>query len=316
MYYSFLLFLLLFIACKPPVRPTPPPADASPEELAISGASVMIGVGDIASCNSNGDELTAAIVDSVLRADSIANVEDVVFTMGDNAYPNGSDQDFADCYTPSWGDSAKRLIKKTRPTPGNHEHAVFGAAAYYEYFGKNAGEPKKGYYSYDHGEWHVVALNSEIVVNPRFTDADRSAQIDWLVADLKGSNKKCTVAYWHHPRFSSGWHGSDRQIEPLWVALYEGGVDLVLNGHDHHYERFHPMAPGGVADSAKGIVQIVAGTGGGELRGLRGSFELNSAAQVQGQFGVVKLTLGAEGWRSAFLATNGAVYDSNTGACH
>jgi acid phosphatase type 7 len=311
----FLILILFLLACQPRVLPTPPPADAPAELVALTGAAVMIGVGDIAACDSDGDELTAAIVDSVLKADSVANVHNVVFTLGDNAYPSGSDRDFALCFGPSWGDSAKRIMRKVRPSPGNHEHAIFGAAAYYEYFGKSAGPPQKGYYSYELGEWHVIALNSEIVVNGVFTAIERQAQLDWLADDLKANKKKCTVAYWHHPRFSSGWHGSDRRIEVLWGLLYDGGADLILNGHDHHYERFRPMSPAGLEDSTRGIVQILAGTGGGELRGLN-PLVANSAAQVQGHFGVLKLTLGAEEWRSAFLGTNGRVYDGNLGRCH
>lgn len=313
--YPCLAALLLVATCKPAVQTTPPPADASAEAVAMTGASVMIGVGDIASCTSQGDEQTAALVDSVLKADSAAIVEDVVFTLGDNAYPDGSDRDFSLCFTPSWGDSTKRIIKRLRPTPGNHEHSVFGAAAYYEYFGKRAGEPKKGYYSYNLGEWHVIALNSEIIVNDVFTPEDRKAQEDWLNDDLKFNTKKCTVAYFHNPRFSSGWHGGDRRLAGLWQLLYDNNVDLILNGHDHHYERFNPMTPAGLADSVRGIVEIVAGTGGGELRGMK-TVTPNSAFRVQGHFGVIKLTLGKEEWRSAFLSVNGRVYDPSGGTCH
>jgi hypothetical protein len=311
-----LALLLAVPACKPPVRTTPPPADAPAEAVAITGASVMIGAGDIASCTSQGDEETAALVDSVLKADSAAIVEDVVFSLGDNAYPDGSDRDFALCFTPSWGDSAKRIIKRLRPAPGNHEHYIFGASPYYQYFGKKAGEPRKGYYSYNVGEWHVVVLNSEIIVNPVFTAEERKLQEDWLNDDLKLNTKKCTLAYWHNPRFSSGWHGTDRLLAPLWQMLYENNVDLVLNGHDHNYERFLPLTPAGVVDSARGIVELVAGTGGGELRGLRNPVAPNSAARVQGHFGVLKLTLGKEEWRSAFLSVNGRVYDPSGGRCH
>lgn len=303
-------------ACKPPVHTTPPPADAPAEVVALTGASVMIGAGDIASCRSQGDELTAALVDSVLKADSAAIVENAVFTLGDNAYPEGSDRDFALCFTPSWGDSAKGIMKHIRPAPGNHEHAIFGAAPYYEYFGKRAGEPRKGYYSYTVGEWHVIVLNSEVVVNPVFTEAERKAQIDWLNDDLKFNTKKCTLAYWHNPRFSSGWHGSDRLLAGFWQLLYEANVDLILNGHDHNYERFKPMTPAGLVDSTKGIVELIAGTGGGELRGLRNPPAPNSAGRVQGHFGVIKLTLGKEEWRSAFLSVNGKVYDPSGGRCH
>jgi acid phosphatase type 7 len=311
-----LLLLVVLPACRPQVDPTPPPADAPAEVVALTGAAILIGVGDIAACDSRGDELTAAIVDSVLRADSVAQVENVVFTLGDNAYPDGSAQNFARCFTPSWGDPARRIMRNIRPSPGNHEHLTVDAAPYYEYFGDNAGSPSKGYYSYNIGEWRAIALNSEIVVNGLFSEADRTAQLEWLAEDLKANAKKCTVAYWHHPRFSSGWHGSDRRLASFWSILYDAGVDLVLSGHDHHYERFHPLTPTGVVDSARGIVQILAGTGGGEVRGLRDPLAPHSAVRVQGHFGVVKLTLGAEEWRSAFLATNGGVYDASGGKCH
>jgi hypothetical protein len=309
-------FLLVLIACKPKVNTTPPPADAPAEAVALTGASVMIGAGDIASCTSEGDEFTAALVDSVLKADSAAGVADAVFSLGDNAYPDGSDRDFALCFTPSWGDTAKRIIKRIYPAPGNHEHSIFGAAPYYEYFGKRAGEPRKGFYSYNFGEWHVIVLNSEIVVNSVFTPEERKAQEDWLNDDLKFNTRKCTLAYWHNPRFSSGWHGSDRLLAGLWTQLYNSDVDLILNGHDHDYERFKPMTPAGLADSTRGIVEIVVGTGGGELRGMRNTVVPNSAVRVQGHFGVLKLTLGKEEWRSAFLSVNGRVYDPSGGKCH
>lgn len=303
-------------ACKPSMHTTPPPAEASAEAVALTGASVMIGAGDIASCTSQGDEQTATLVDSVLKADSAAIVEDVVFTLGDNAYPEGSDRAFSQCFVPSWGDSTKRIIKRIRPSPGNHEHQIFGAAPYYEYFGKRAGEPRKGYYSYNVGDWHAIVLNSEIIVNPVFTAEERKAQEDWLNDDLKFNTKVCTVAYWHNPRFSSGWHGTDRLLAPLWQMLYDNNVDLILNGHDHNYERFKPMTPAGLVDSTRGMVELVAGTGGGELRGIRSTVAPNSVARVQGHFGVIKLTLGKQEWRSAFLATNGKVYDPSGGRCH
>ena len=110
-----------------------------------------------------------------------------------------------------------------------------GGAVRYQYFGKKAGEPKKGYYSYDVGEWHVLVLDSEIAVSPGFTDADRKSQEDWLRSDLKSSSKPCTLAYWHNPRFSSGVHGSDPTLRPFWQILYDGKADRVLNGHDHHH---------------------------------------------------------------------------------
>lgn len=310
----FVVFLAA-LSCKPPVQMTPPVATASAAQVALSGASVLIGTGDIAVCGTSGDEETAKLVDSVLRADSAAKVHDEVFTLGDNAYPSGSARDYALCFAPSWGDSSRLIMKNIRPAPGNHEHLTNGAAPYYQYFGSRAGSPSKGYYSYDVGAWHAIVLNSEIVVNSAFTPADRLAQEQWLAQDLKAHNQKCTLAYWHHPRFSSGWHGSDPLLAPFWAILYDGGADLVLNGHDHDYERFLPQTPAGTVDSVKGITEIIVGTGGGDLRGY-GKIVPNSATRIQGHFGVLKLTIGAAEWRSAFLDVNGRVWDQAGGVCH
>jgi hypothetical protein len=161
---------LAIVACKIKASTTPPPADAPAELLALTGAKVLIGTGDIASCTSQGDEQTALLVDSMLKADSAAGVEDVVMALGDNAYPGGTARDYERCFAPSWGDSNKRIMKRIRPTPGNHEHLTDMAAPYYAYFGDKAGSSKKGYYSYDLGDWHVIVLNSEIVVNTSFLD--------------------------------------------------------------------------------------------------------------------------------------------------
>jgi hypothetical protein len=308
---------LLVLGCKPPVQLTPPPAAAPAAEVALSGASVLIGAGDIAVCGSPGDEATAVLVDSVLRADSVAHVHDEVFTAGDNAYPSGSTQDFANCFAPSWGDSTKLIMRNIRPAVGNHEHLSGLASPYYVFFGTRAGDPTKGYYSYDIGAWHAIVLNSEIVVNGgAFTAAERTAQEAWLRQDLSSHTQLCTVAYWHHPRFSSGWHGTDARLGPFWRILYEGGVDVVLNGHDHDYERFYPQTPEGTLDTTRGITEIIVGTGGGDLRGFAGTIVTNSAFRVQGHYGVLKLTLGGAEWRSAFLDTSGRIYDQRGGRCH
>ena len=308
--------LLLALGCKPPVQMTPPPAAATAAEVALSGASVLIGAGDIADCDYPGRLATAALVDSVLRADSVAHVHDEVFTAGDNAYPSGSAGDFASCWGPSWGDSTKLIMRNIHPAPGNHEHRSGGATPYYEYFGSRAGSPKTGYYSYDIGTWHAIVLNSEIVVNAgEFTEVERTAQEVWLKQDLGSHHQRCTVAYWHHPRFSSGWHGSDSRLGPIWRILFDGGADLILNGHDHNYERFLPQTPEGVVDSAGGMTEMIVGTGGGDLRGFS-TLARNSASRVQGHFGVLKLTLGGAEWRSAFLDTSGRIYDQVGGKCH
>jgi len=317
--FSFPVLLVLLgvgPACTPHVETTPPPAAATAADVALSGASVLIGTGDIGDCRSNGAALTAKLMDSVLRADSAAKVHDEAFTLGDNAYTAGSTVDFALCFTPTWGDTAKLIMKNIRPSVGNHEHLSSGASPYYQYFGGRAGPAGRGYYSYDVGAWHAIVLNSEIMVNVGFTDAERKAQLDWLDQDLRSNSRLCTVAYWHHPRFSSGWHGSDRRVAPFWQLLYARGVDLILNGNDHNYERFLPQTPEGTVDSTKGITQIVSGTGGGALRRFRSKTAPHSAYRVQGHFGVLKLTLGAAAYRYAFLGVNGAIWDRGGGACH
>jgi hypothetical protein len=281
----------------------------------LSGASVMIGVGDIASCTQKLSIGTAHLVDSVVRADSLAKVDDAVFTLGDNAYESGTSAQFANCFTPTWGDPKKRIMPKLHPTPGNHEYYTAFAGPYFQYFGAAAGPIGQGYYSYDVGAWHVVVVNSEIVVDASFTDSARKAQMDWVEKDLKAHKQLCTMAYWHRPRFSSGWHGSDPQFGPLWQLLYDNEVDLVLAGHDHDYERFRPMTPSGAVDTARGITEIVAGTGGEELRGFS-TILPHSAFRIEGRAGVLLLTLGKAEYRSAFLEVGGRIWDESGGKCH
>ena len=303
------------LACPPPVRLTPPSAKASAEEVALAGASVLIGAGDIATCPSTADERTAAIVDSVLKADSVAGVTDAVFSAGDNAYPSGRAEDFVNCFTPSWGSPTKRIMKAIKPVPGNHEYETEGATPYFAYFGDRAGTPGKGYYSYKLGEWRIYALNSQIAVDSRFTDADRKEQEDWLRKDLKDNPTKCALAYWHHPLFSSSYHGREVLMSPLFQILYEGNAELVISGHDHTYERFAAQNVAGVNDTLRGIAQIVVGTGGADLRGFLAPSS-NSLVRVQGYYGVIKFTLGAAGYQHAFLDTTGRIWDPGSGKCH
>jgi hypothetical protein len=311
----FLLAVAVSLAACRAVRPTAPPATAPAAVVALSGATVFIGAGDIAQCNVPGPALTARLVDSVLRAASAADVKHAVFTLGDNAYGAGSVTEFAGCFGPTWGDSTKLIMKNIRPAPGNHDYNSPAADPYYAYFGERAGPRGRGYYSYSLGEWHAVVLNSEIIVSAAFTERDRQAQEEWLKNDLKEHSADCTVAYWHHPRFSSGVHGSDARFRSLWQILHDNNVDLILAGHDHHYERFRPQTADGIADSARGITQMVVGTGGAELRGV-GPPIPNSAYQVVGRFGVLLLTLGAKEYQSAFIEVNGSVWDQSGGSCH
>jgi alkaline phosphatase len=298
------------------VRVTPPPADAPADVVALSGAAVLIGAGDIGVCNGSGDESTAAIIDSILKADSAAGVEHAVFTLGDNAYPNGSAFQFARCFGTSWGDTTRRIMKSIRPALGNHDRQTAGGNPYFTYFGDRAGERGKGYYAYDIGEWRAIVLNTELLPFAAFGSTNVPAQEAWLRAELRANPKKCTVSYFHRPLWASGTHGGQPVMRRVYEVLQEGGVDLVLAGHEHHYERFAPMTPAGIVDTVGGITQIIVGTGGATLRSLRTALAANSAYQIQGHYGVLKLTLGAGAWRSAFIDITGRVWDHSGGACH
>jgi len=258
---------------------------------------VLAGAGDIARCNRVGDDRTADLLDAI---------PGVVFTAGDNVYEDGTDAEFSDCYDPTWG----RHKARTRPSAGNHDYHTPGASGYYAYFGAVAGDPARGYYSYDVGTWHVVVLNSNI-------DRDAgSPQIGWLVNDLAESGAACTVAYWHHPRFSSGYHGNDDSIRAMWDALYAAGVEIVVNGHDHHYERFAPQTPTGGKDPEAGIRQFVVGTGG---TGLRPALFQRSNSEVRDwhTHGVLVLALRGGSFAWEFVAAEGGTFsDSGSGSCH
>jgi len=285
-----------------PVVPTPVPPGGG-----AGSPAVLVGAGDIADCFTDEVQGTARLLDSIAGT---------VFTLGDNAYPDGSYRDFVRCFGPSWGDSSKLILRNLHPSPGNHEHQTERAAPYYRYFGRRAGDPDKGYYAYDHGAWRVIVLNSELIVNNVFPPSSGKAQENWLADELRShANTRCTIAYWHHPRFSSGWHGGDTRLDPVWRLLHEGGVDVVLNGHDHNYERFRPMNPAGTLDTARGIVQFVVGTGGTALRGFRRAVP-NSVVRLEGHWGVLKLTLGRDEYRFAFLEPGGRVWDPGGGRCH
>lgn len=273
--------------------------ERAPAPGPVVGTSVtFVGAGDISSCSQNNDEATAQLLDGI---------SGTVFTLGDNAYSNGSATEYANCYDPTWG----RHKARTKPVPGNHEYGTAGATGYYGYFGAAAGDPATGYYSYDLADWHIVALNSNLDMSAG------SAQEQWLRADLTASTKQCTLAYWHHPRFSSGTtHGSDSRSQAIWQALYDAGAEIVLVGHEHQYERFAPQTPSGAADPARGIREIVAGTGG-ESHYPLGSPIANSEVQDNTSFGVLKLTLSPGGYRWDFVPIAGAAFtDSGTASCH
>jgi hypothetical protein len=262
------------------------------------GSEVLLAAGDISSCSNDFDEATAKLLDVM---------PGTIATLGDNAYESGSATEFSTCYDPTWG----RHKSRTKPAVGNHEYGTAGAAGYFGYFGAAAGDPAKGYYSYDLGNWHIVALNSSIA-----HDAT-SAQIAWLRSDLTANTKSCTLAYWHHPLFSSGFeHGNDPSQQPAWDVLYEFNADVVLSGHDHDYERFAPQTPSGVADASRGIREFVVGTGGRSHYSL-GTLKANSQIFDSTSFGVLKLVLSAGAYTWQFIPIAGNSFtDSGSGSCH
>ena len=280
----------------------PGPGPVPEVTAAPPGEPLVLAAGDIASCTSSGDEETAGLLDARPTA--------VVVTLGDNVYDAGTVREFAGCYEPSWGRSRSR----TRPSPGNHDYGTAGAAGYFGYFGAAAGDPATGYYSYDVGPWHLVSLNSNCSAVPC---RPGSAQERWLRADLAASESRCTLAYWHHPRFSSGRvHGSSDSVAPLWQALYDADADVVLAGHEHQYERFAPLDPDGNPDPARGIRSFVVGTGG-RSRYPFGPPIAGSEVRDRSTFGVLALTLRADGYDWAFVPSgDGTFTDEGSGRCH
>ena len=285
----------------------PAPAAESP---------VLIGAGDIGECRQlpNGNyrpqgtmaEATGRLVESLLPADPALGA---VFVAGDNAYMQGTAKQYRQCYDPTWG----RFKDRTRPVPGNHEYLcnVPGTAChardYFDYFTvERAGERTKGYYSYDLGEWHIVALNSELVDTParkHFTN-----QLQWLERDLTQNRRRCTLAYWHRPLFTSGEHGADAstpgvnpKMREAWRILDRLGADVIVNGHDHNYERFHPQDADRNADP-DGITEFVVGTGGRTLRDeeVPPAQRRNSAAFDKFSYGVLRLTLHPDSYEYEF----------------
>jgi hypothetical protein len=264
---------------------------------------VLVGAGDIASCSSTGDEATANVLDGT---------PGTVFTLGDNVYDSGTATEYTNCYGPSWG----RHKSRTRPSPGNHEYNTTNATGYYGYFGTAAGDPLKGYYSYELGDWHIIVLNSNLSCAV-ISCAAGSPQEQWLRADLAANTKPCTLAYWHHPRFNSGAsHGNNTDVAPFWDALYAANADVILNGHEHVYERFAPQSPSATADGARGIRQFTVGTGG-RSHYTFGTIQPNSEVRDGNTYGVLKLTLRATGYDWQFVpVAGGAFTDSGSGTCH
>lgn len=272
-----------------PTGPVPPPA------------TVLI-AGDIASCAWSGDRKTADIIKS--RAG-------IVMTAGDNAYQTGSVAQYRDCYDPTWG----QFKSRTRPVPGNHDWGTPGAAGYFGYFGSNAGPAGRGYYAFNAGTWRIYALTGDCWAvggckagTPQYT---------WLEADLAAHPRACVMAAWHQPRFSSGPHGNSGAVVPLERLLYVNGAEIVVNGHDHHYERFGLARPNGNPDPARGIREFVVGTGGAPLYPFRTTLAPNSEVRNASTHGVLRLRLDAGAYAWKFLPVAGKTFtDEGSGTCH
>lgn len=280
------------------------PSSPAVAPTAQASDPVLVGAGDVASC----DDLAGAKATAQL----IENIRGTVFVAGDLAYPDGSDENFANCYGPTWG----RFKDRTRPAPGNHEYHHGAAYGYAHYFGAAAGDPQKGYYSYDLGAWHILALNSECAAVSGCDLA--SPQGRWLRQDIAQHRTACTLAYFHKPLFSSGVaHGNDPEMKPLWQALYQAKAAIVINGHDHGYERFALQDPQGNADSNRGIREFVVGTGGKNSHRTLGVPKPNSEVRNADAFGVLKLTLPAKSYDWRFVPEAGKSFtDSGSGDCH
>lgn len=257
---------------------------------------VVLLAGDIAQCDTPGAQLTGQLIKTLPYP---------VLAVGDLAYPKGSTEDFARCYTPHWG----AFKERTYPAPGNHEYGTAGAEGYFKYFGARAGEAGRGYYSFDLGAWHIVSLNSNRELE---TDAP---QLKWLDEDLRRHRQRCVLAYWHHPRYSSGPHGTDTRTQALWALLHRHGVSVVVTGHDHIYERFAPMNEHGMHDPLRGIRSFIAGTGGAKHYAIKQRAALSEA--VNGEtWGVLKLTLGAAQYAWEFLPVAGQIFhDAGSASC-
>src|SRR5688572_1527677 len=271
-----LLSLLMMLSCGGEQwmsGPTPAPA-----------VTVVLAAGDVGVCGSRPAIETGLMLDSL---------EGTVLALGDLAYRHGTAQEFESCYDPVWG----RHKGRTRPSPGNHEYESPGAQPYFEYFGAQAGPAGQGYYSFRSGDWFVLSLNSNLPVG------GATAQTQWIRAELTANTSRCTLAYFHHPLYSSGPNGDNARLAGLWQLLYENGVDVILSAHEHMYERFAPMSPDGQRNDTRGMRQFIVGTGGAGLYAVMRAHPHSEMQSVS--HGLLKLTLGAQDYTWEFLQVGG-----------
>ncbi len=281
------------LTAKPTPSPSPKPSTSADPMIAAAG--------DIACATPYTPTTTTCQHAAVAQLLSSAAT---VLTLGDNQYETGMLAQFNASYDPSWG-----VYKtKTRPSVGNHEYGTSNAQGYRDYFGVSG----PLYYSYDVGAWHLIALDSNCSSGGGC--ASGTAQFNWLVADLAAHPNACVLAYWHHPRFSTGQHGNNATYQSFWQALYDANADLILNGHDHDYERFAPQTPTGTADNARGIREFVVGTGGESHYTTTGGGL--SEAHNSATFGVLRLTLHPTSYDWSFVPAVGTFTENGSGKCH
>jgi acid phosphatase type 7 len=284
-------------------------------EGAASVTPVIAAVGDI-SCDPDAEKSDAAAVSSQTchmkaTSDLLKGMKlSAVLPLGDNQYENGTLEKFQKAYALTWG----QFLPITHPVAGNHEYETTGAAGYYKYFGAAAGDPTKGYYSYDIGNWHLIALNANCGAVGGCQA--NSPQEKWLKADLSAHPGICTLAYWHQPRFSSALHGNNQETDVFWQDLYRAGADIVLNGHDHDYERFAPQTPDAIADPKRGLREFVVGTGGRSLYPFV-NVKANSEVRNDDTYGILMLKLHQKSYDWKFIPEKGKTFsDTGRGSCH
>jgi hypothetical protein len=292
----------------PAVDPGARPRVSAPRAIAPGETFAVLAAGDVAGAQ-NAHARTAELARRLIDERDVA----AVLVLGDSQYPSGDYADYLAHYHPTWGHPAIRAI--TRPVPGNHEYAQgwSDADGYFDYFNGPgvaagiAGERGKGYYSFDLGDWHFVALNSNVSCT-KVSCETGSPMHRWLVADLAAHDRRCVLAYWHHPRFQQGKvHGASAEVAPLWDALYDAGADVVLWGHEHNYQQITPLDKAGQPDPERGIRAFVVGTGGARFypdfddEVLAGAVEERHAAD----FGLLELTLGPGRYSWRFVPVDG-----------
>jgi hypothetical protein len=285
------------------VTATPSPSPSmTPTEI----AGVLIAAGDMVECGIDPPKQTASLVLQLIQE----NPDAQVITAGDNEYEDGKAVEFRNCFDPSWGQFKARI----HPSPGNHEYHTPNASGYFGYFGEAAGDPQKGYYSFELGAWHIISINSNCgYIGGCGPDSD---QIHWLQNDLLTHPNRCTLAYWHHPRWSSGAAGSNPGMDTLWKTLFENGADVVVNGHEHSYERFTPLNGRGEVDLENGLREFIVGTGGRAQRQFNRPIE-GSEARSTGVFGVLEFHLFQSSYSWEFRPVEGeGNSDRGKGDCH